>query len=218
MIEFRNATKAYPIRNGGRKVVLDNQTLTLPHRNIAILGANGSGKSTLLRLIAGTDKPDIGQIIRSGRISWPLGFGGSFNGSLTAAENLRFVARIYGCDIDEITAFAEDFAELGEFFHMPVATYSSGMRTRLAFALSMAVDFDTYLVDEIIEVGDAYFKEKCRLTFKNKLKHANMIVVTHSIQTLKTYCEIGAVLKNGRIEVFDDIDEAIAVHQGFVQN
>ena len=133
--------------------------------SVGILGRNGAGKSTLLRILGGAEQPDSGRVIRKGRVSWPIGFSGGFNGSLTGEENARFVARIYDADIDRVIEFAKDFAEIGDYFQMPVRTYSSGMKARLAFGLSMAIDFDTYLVDEVTAVGDATFQERCREAF-----------------------------------------------------
>jgi capsular polysaccharide transport system ATP-binding protein len=212
MIRLENVVKSYRLREG-RKVVLRNLTATLPKTNVGILGANGAGKSTLLRLIAGTELPDSGIILRHGRISWPLGFAGSFNGSLSGVENVRFVARIYGEDTERVLEFVETFSELGQFFRMPVSSYSSGMRARLAFGVSMAVAFDYYLVDEITAVGDDKFRQKCLTTFKEKLGNSSIIMISHSKATLKQYCEMGAVLHQGELTICDDLHEAIALHE-----
>jgi len=212
MICLENVVKSYRLREG-RKVVLRNITATFPKTNVAILGANGAGKSTLLRLIAGTEPPDSGVILRQGRISWPLGFSGSFNGTMSGAENVRFVARIYGEDTERVLDFVEDFSELGEFFRMPVSSYSSGMRARLAFGVSMAVAFDYYLVDEITAVGDDRFRQKCLTTFKEKLGNSCIIMISHSKATLKQYCRMGAVLHEGDLTIYDDLNEAIALHE-----
>jgi capsular polysaccharide transport system ATP-binding protein len=212
MIRLENVVKSYRLREG-RKVVLRNLTATLPKTNVGILGANGAGKSTLLRLIAGTELPDSGIILRQGRISWPLGFAGSFTGSLSGVENVRFVARIYGEDTERVLEFVEAFSELGEFFRMPVSSYSSGMRARLAFGVSMAVAFDYYLVDEITAVGDDKFRQKCLTTFKEKLGNSSIIMISHSKATLKQYCEMGAVLHQGELTICDDLHEAIALHE-----
>jgi capsular polysaccharide transport system ATP-binding protein len=212
MIRLQNVAKSYRLREG-RKVVLRNISATFPRTNVAILGANGAGKSTLLRLIAGTEPPDSGDILRQGRISWPLGFAGSFNGTMSGAENVRFVARIYGEDTERVLDFVESFSELGEFFRMPVSSYSSGMRARLAFGVSMAVAFDYYLVDEITAVGDDKFRQKCLTTFTKKLANSGIIMISHSKATLKQYCRIGAVLHQGELMMFDDLNEAIALHE-----
>jgi len=211
-IRFRNVVKTFRT-HGVRKVILRKLDLTLPRRNIAVLGGNGAGKSTLLRLIAGADRPDSGAILREGRVSWPLGFAGSFNGSLTGLENARFVARIYGEDTERVIGFVEEFAELGESFRMPFTTYSSGMRARLAFGVSMAFRFDWYLVDEITEVGDTSFREKCRTVFKERMGHARMIMVSHGLGSLRSYCDMGIVLDRGEVLVFDDLEDAIAYHE-----
>ena len=212
MIRLENVVKSYRLREG-HKVVLRNLTATFPKTSVAILGANGAGKSTLLRLIAGTELPDSGIILREGRISWPLGFAGSFNGSLSGAENVRFVARIYGEDTERVLDFVAAFSELGEFFRMPVSSYSSGMRARLAFGVSMAVAFDYYLVDEITAVGDDKFRQKCLTMFKEKLAHSSIIMASHSKATLKQYCQIGAVLHQGELTICEDLNEAIALHE-----
>jgi capsular polysaccharide transport system ATP-binding protein len=213
MIEFRHVSKAY--RTHGRpKVLLDDFSLVLPKgATIGVLGRNGAGKSTLLGMIAGTVKPDAGSIRRRGIISWPLGFGGSFHADLTGAQNVRFVARIYGADTDALVAYVEDFAELGDFMDMPVRSYSSGMRARLAFGMSMGVAFDCYLVDEITAVGDSAFKAKCLAVFRDKLKDAGMLMVSHSPATIRSYCRSGLVLEGGEATYFEDVEDAIAQHQ-----
>lgn len=215
MIRFDNVVKTYRLQ-GQKKVILKGLTLELPRRNIAIMGANGAGKSTLLRLISGAELPTSGIIRRAGHISWPLGFTGGFNGSLSGLENSRFVARIFGQDTEAVVAFVEEFSELGASIHMPVRTYSSGMRARLAFGLSMAIRFDCYLIDEITAVGDARFKTKARATFLSRLAHSRIIMVSHSMSTLKRYCDMGIVLRDGQVYVFDDLADAIAFHQRFM--
>ena len=212
MIRLIDVSKSYKLGRG-RKDVLRSVTLTLARRNIALIGQNGAGKSTLLRLIAGGELPDSGRILREGSVSWPLGFSGGFNRSTTGADNTRFVSRIYGQDTDRVLDFVRDFSELGAFFEMPVATYSSGMRARLAFGISMAVSFDWYLVDEITEVGDDRFKEKCRLAFKERRVDARIIMVSHSLATLRSYCDMAVVVHGGDVELYDDLEEGIAVHR-----
>ncbi len=212
MIRFENVVKTYRL-NRGRRIVFRNLTGGLPKANIAVLGANGAGKSTLLRLIAGTEVPDSGRVHREGRISWPLGFAGSFNGSLSGAENVRFVARIYGKDTEHVLDFVEEFAELGQFFREPFSTYSAGMRARLAFGVSMAVAFDCYLVDEITAVGDEKFRQKCHRMFKEKLRTSTIVMVSHSMGTLRDYCDMGAVVRDGELVLHDNINDAIAEHE-----
>ena len=212
MIQLIDVSKAYKVGRG-RKHVLNAVTLTFERRNIAVIGQNGAGKSTLLRLIAGAERPDRGRIVTAGRVSWPLGFSGGFNGSTTGVDNTRFISRIYGQDTDRILEFVREFSELGAFFAMPVSTYSSGMRARLAFAISMAISFDWYLVDEITEVGDDRFKEKCRAAFKEKLVEARILMVSHSVETLRSYCDMAALVHGGDITLYDDIEEGIAAHQ-----
>jgi capsular polysaccharide transport system ATP-binding protein len=212
MIRLDRVSKSY-VADGHRKWLMRDVTLTLPKgRSIGLLGRNGSGKSTLLRMIGGSIEPDTGVIRREGRISWPLGFGGGFHGSLTGAQNARFIARIYGVDTDDMLLKVEEFAEIGSFMHMPVSTYSSGMRARLAFGVSMAIDFDVYLVDEITAVGDAAFRKKCLNAFRQKLDRADVIMVSHAPATIREYCQAGAVLEGGRLRWHDDVEAALAEH------
>jgi capsular polysaccharide transport system ATP-binding protein len=213
VIEFRDVTKYYRTATR-RKVVLDRLTLTLPAgAKVGVLGRNGAGKSTLLGMVSGTVKPNSGEIVRHAPISWPLGFKGSFHNQLTGAQNVRFVARIYGVDTDALVAYVQDFAELGEFLDMPMRAYSSGMRARLAFGLSMGIDFDWYLVDEITAVGDAQFRKKSLAMFRNRLSEAGLLMVSHSLDTLRSYCTSGLVLENGRATYFEDIGDAVTQHR-----
>jgi len=213
VIRFENLTKSFWVR-GEKRIVIDNLNLTLPTgRSLALLGRNGAGKSTLLQMIAGTMRPDSGRIVTDGTMSWPVGFGGSFHGELTGAQNVRFIARIYGVDTESLLAFVADFAELGKFFYMPVRAYSSGMKSRLTFGASMGIRFDTYLVDEVTAVGDASFKRKSRAVFVDRMRHSSAIMVSHSMGQLRQFCNAGVVLENGQMQYFDDLDEAIACHE-----
>lgn len=216
MIRFENLTKSFRLK-GERKVVIDHLNLTLPTgRSLALLGRNGAGKSTLLQIIAGTMRPDFGRVVSDGSISWPVGFGGSFHRDLTGAENVRFIARIYGVDTDGLMAFVEDFAELGKFFHMPVRSYSSGMKSRLTFGASMGIHFDTYLVDEVTATGDAAFKRKSRAVFADRMKTSSAILVNHSMSQVRAFCDAGLVLENGQVQYFDDLEEAIEMHEAIL--
>ena len=213
MIHFEHLTKSFRIR-GERKLVIDDLNMTLPSgRSLALLGRNGAGKSTLLQLIAGTLRPDRGRIWSDGSISWPVGFGGSFHRELTGAQNVRFIARIYGVDTDSLLEFVEDFTELGKYFHMPVRSYSSGMRSRLTFGTSMGIHFDTYLVDEVTAVGDAAFKRKSKAVFRERMKTSSAIMVNHSMSQIRQFCDAGLVLEHGRISYFDDLEQAIDLHE-----
>ena len=213
MIEFRHVSKAYRTRNQP-KVVLKDFSLALPKgATIGVLGRNGAGKSTLLGMVAGTVQPDAGEIRRHAAISWPLGFSGSFHPDLSGAQNVRFVARIYGIDTDSLVAYVEDFAELGDFMDMPVRSYSSGMRARLAFGMSMGVAFDWYLVDEITAVGDSAFRAKSLAVFKSRLRRSGMLMTSHSPNVIRAYCECGLVLERGEATFFEDVEEAIAHHE-----
>ncbi|MEL7090180.1 MAG: ABC transporter ATP-binding protein [Pseudomonadota bacterium] len=213
MIRFENLSKSFWVR-GTRKVVVDNLNVTLPPgKSLALLGRNGAGKSTLLQMIAGSLAPDSGAIIHGGTVSWPVAFGGSFHGEMTGAQNVRFVARIYGVDTDALADFVEDFADIGRHFHMPVRTYSAGMKSRLAFGASMGIHFDTYLVDEVTAVGDAAFKKKSRAVFADRMRRSGAILVSHAMNDVRAFCDAAIVLENGRIDYFDDLEAGIAYHQ-----
>ncbi len=208
LIDAIELSKEYPTRNGKRQVLKNISFQVLQGDHFGILGRNGSGKSTLVRLISGIELPSQGVIKRSMSVSWPMAFTGSFQGSLTGLDNLRFIARIYGKDAGEVRPFVEDFAELGNYFLEPVKNYSSGMVARLAFALSLAIDFDCFLIDEVIAVGDARFRQRCHDELFVKRKNHAFIIVSHDPEILKTYCNRGAVLSNGQLETFNTIDEA----------
>ena len=216
MISIRGLYKRYHNHHGSDWVLRDIN-LELPKGvNVGLLGRNGAGKSTLLRLIGGMDSPDRGEIIRRCRVSWPIGLTGGFQGSMTGRQNVRFVARIHGGDhlIDEVIARVQDFAEIGDAFDEPVKTYSSGMRARLAFGLSLAFDFDVYLSDEATAVGDQAFKQKAARTFREKVGQASLIMVSHGEGILKEMCQSGIWLNQGQAHWFDDINDAIdAYHE-----
>ena len=193
--------------------MVDNATVTFPSRtSIALLGRNGAGKSTLLRIIAGTVEPTSGQVLARGTISYPVGFSGSFHRDLTGAQNAKFVARIYGVDTDALLDYVADFAELGAHFHQPIHTYSSGMRSRLAFGISMGIPFDTYLVDEVTSVGDASFRNKSQQVFAERMQKSGMLFVSHSLPQVKEICQAGVVLEKGKLTYYDNVEEAIAHH------
>lgn len=212
MIRFVNLTKRFTL-DGRSKLVADNISLDFPAGvSVALLGRNGAGKSTLLKMIAGTMEPTSGRIVSNGTISWPVGFAGSFHPELTGLQNARFVARIYGVDTDELADFVEDFAELGAHFRLPFRTYSAGMRSRLAFGVSMGIAFDTYLVDEVTSVGDAAFRRKSAEVFRARMERAGAVVVTHSMDQVRQLCTAGAVLEAGKLVYYDDVEQAITHH------
>lgn len=198
----------------GRQVVLRDISLTIPEgRSLGVLGANGAGKSTLIRLLAGTERPDTGRISRGATtVSFPLGFGGTLHPKLSGRENVVFLARLYDVDEQEAVAYVEKFAELGTYFRMPVGTYSSGMRARLAFGVCLAIQFDVYLIDEVTSVGDARFRTKCLDAFRQRMDRADVIMVTHDYETMRAYCSMGAVLRNGHLTLFGELEAAIDQH------
>ncbi len=213
MIRFEDLTKTFRVA-GRDRVVIDRLNMTLPTgRSLALLGRNGAGKSTLMQIIAGNMRPDRGRVVSDGTISWPVGFAGSFHAELTGAQNTRFIARVYGVDTDELVDFVRDFAEIGAHFNMPVRTYSSGMKSRLTFGLSMGIEFDTYLVDEVTAAGDAAFRAKSKTLFNARMERSGAIMVNHNLGELREYCDAALVLENGRLSMFEDLDEAIALHK-----
>ena len=217
MIKLTNVSKSYKLKNG-RIVILDDVTHTFHEgQNIGIIGANGAGKSTTMRIISGSESPTQGRVKRNARISWPLGFASGFNSSLTGEENLRFISRIYGQDIRRVREYVKDFSELGEFLYEPVRNYSSGMKSRLAFSLSMAISFEFYLIDEITGVGDASFQEKCHHAFEEKRNQATLLMISHSMETIRSYCESIIVLNDGKFNYFDKLDDGIEFHSKLQQ-
>lgn len=212
MIVLENLWKSFRTL-GEEKIVARGINAVFPTGiSVALLGRNGAGKSTLMKLIAGSQQPTSGRIWSDGTISWPVGFAGSFHPELTGSQNVRFVSRIYGVDTDMLSAFVEDFAELGSHFHLPFRTYSAGMRSRLAFGVSMGIRFDTYLVDEVTSVGDQRFKEKAGEVFQKRIGASGAIVVSHSLGTVRDLCTKAAVLEDGVLTMYDDVEAGIAHH------
>ncbi len=192
MIKIENLTKSYRTPHGRHYVFKDLNVEFPEGKSVALLGRNGAGKSTLLRIIGGIDKPDYGAVITNRSISWPVGLSGGFQGSLTGRENVKFVARLYAKqgDLKNKVAFVEEFSELGMYFDMPIKSYSSGMKSRLGFGLSMAFEFDYYLVDEITSVGDARFREKCAEIFKSRHSESNFLMVSHNLNSIREFCDV----------------------------
>jgi capsular polysaccharide transport system ATP-binding protein len=213
MIELIEVSKRYRAKGEWREVLCDASAVFPRGRSIGILGRNGAGKSTLMRLLAGAERPDSGEIRRDVRVSWPLGFGGGFQGSLSGRCNTRFVARIYRTDVAAAEAFVEDFAALGSYFDMPISTYSAGMRARLALGLSFAIDFDVYLVDELPGVGDARFSRRFDEELAARKARSDFIVVSHNPASVRKQCDMAAVLSGGTITIFEDVAEAIQVYE-----
>lgn len=218
MIHLENIWKTFH-EGGVRTTVAAGVTATFPTGvSVALLGRNGAGKSSMLKMIAGTMQPDRGTITTSGSVSWPVGFAGSFHPELSGAQNTRFIARIYGVDTNALTEFVEDFADLGRHFRLPLRTYSSGMRSRLAFGVSMGIGFDTYLVDEVTSVGDHDFKAKARDVFNDRMRNASAIVVSHSNRMLRDLCDAGMVLEHGHCTYYENIEEALIHHTWNIRN
>lgn len=213
MIALENVSKSYGVGDHAHRV-LNDITFQFPYRkSVGVLGANGAGKSTLIRIIGGAEKPDKGRVVRTSRLSWPMGYSGGFQGTLTGRENARFVARIYGASFEEVELKTNEFAELGQYFDRPLSSYSAGMKSRFAMSLSYALDFDYYLVDEALETGDARLKEKFRQIFKQRRQTSSVILVSHNEQTIRKNCDVATVLHNGRLQYFDDLDDAFMLYR-----
>lgn len=221
MIELKNLTKSF-VTPTGRHYVFKNLNVVLPeNKSVAILGKNGVGKSTLLRIIGGIDFPDNGNVLTKKTISWPVALSGGFQRSLTARQNVRFVARLYLShedEVDQIVDFVESFADIGKYFDMPIKSYSSGMRGRISFGLSMAFNFDYYLLDEAGAVGDANFKKKSQ-SMLDELKHkSNIIMVSHDLKDLTRNCDVAFLMRNGQADFFEDVTQAIEVYKEYAVN
>lgn len=213
MIRLENVCKDYGIRHGHRRV-LDHVNFTLGRgRNVGILGRNGAGKSTLIRLLSGAENPTSGRIHRGMSVSWPLAFTGAFQAHLTGIDNLKFICRVYGVDWKPLVPFVEEFTELGLYLREPVVNYSVGMSMRLAFALSMAIEFDCFLIDEGMAVGDARFGHKCHVELFEKRRDRAFILVSHDPNIVKAYCERACVLHGGRLHDFGTVEEAYQFYE-----
>lgn len=215
MIVFENVSKSYRTRAHRKDVLREVSFRVRRGTALGICGGNGAGKSTLLRLIAGVEHPTSGTIVRDFSVSWPIGYTSAFQSSLTGADNARFIARIHGRPIDETLRFVNDFAELGSYFRMPVKTYSAGMSARLAFAISLAIEFDCYLIDEVVAAGDARFRQRCHEALRQRVQAGSLVMVSHDPSTLRDYCTTGAVLQDGHLMLYDTIDGALEAHAGF---
>ena len=216
MMILRDIHKFYPTRNGMAEVLKGVDFALAPGEKVGILGRNGAGKSTMVRIASGVERPSSGHIARSMRVSWPLAFTGAFHGALTGYDNMRFICRIYGVDYHGLTGFIESFTELGTYLREPVRVYSSGMRARLAFAISMMIEFDCYLIDEVAAVGDASFQNKChRELFENRRDRA-LIIVSHDPNYIREHCHRACVLVEGKLHNFEDVNEALAYHESLM--
>ncbi|RXV72936.1 ABC transporter ATP-binding protein [Burkholderia stabilis] len=216
MIELTDVIKTYHTRQG-RRTVLDRINLRVDKgQKLGILGRNGAGKSTMIRMISGAELPTSGRVARAMSVSWPLAFGGAFQGSLTGMDNLRFICRVYGADATQAEPFVQEFSELGYYLREPVKTYSAGMRARLAFAISMAIEFDCFLIDEIIAVGDSRFHEKCHHELFERRRDRSLIIVSHDAGYIRQHCDHAAVLVEGKLHTFDAIDDAYSFYQNTI--
>jgi capsular polysaccharide transport system ATP-binding protein len=216
MIILKNVTKYFKTKKT-YKYILNNVNICIPsEKNIGILGPNGAGKSTLLRMLGQIDFPNKGKIESNCTFSWPMGLGNGFQGSMTGRENVKFVCRIYGLknkQLKKAISFVEDFAEIGDYFNMPIKLYSSGMKSRLSFGLSLFFDFDYMIIDETLSVGDQRFQKKSKDMLRDKIKKSKAILVSHSMDTLREICDVGIYINNGDITYFDNIEEAIQCYQ-----
>ncbi|WP_199155797.1 ABC transporter ATP-binding protein [Chromobacterium sp. ASV23] len=212
MIHIDNVSKHYGTRQGDITVLNQVNLHIHPGEKVGVLGRNGAGKSTIIRLISGAEQPSSGKIHRGMSVSWPLAFGGAFQGTLTGLDNLRFICRVYGTSFEDKIPFVQEFSELGRYLREPVKTYSAGMRARLAFAISMVVEFDCFLIDEIVAVGDSRFHEKCHRELFEKRSDRAMIIVSHHADYVRAHCTRAAVLHQGQLQAFDDVDEALHLY------
>ncbi|WP_233854947.1 ABC transporter ATP-binding protein [Paraburkholderia sp. HD33-4] len=214
MIDLMHVSKTYHTRQGKHEVLKKVNLRVGKGEKVGILGRNGAGKSTMIRIISGAELPTSGRISRGMSVSWPLAFGGAFQGSLTGMDNLRFICRVYGANAKLAEPFVQEFSELGYYLREPVKSYSAGMRARLAFAISMAIDFDCFLIDEIIAVGDSRFHEKCHHELFDRRRDSALIIVSHDANYIRQHCDRAAVLAKGELHNFNDFDEAFAFYQG----
>ncbi|TDK61954.1 ABC transporter ATP-binding protein [Sapientia aquatica] len=212
MITLDQLVKQYPTRQGLNTVLNGINLNIMAGEKIGILGRNGAGKSTLIRLISGAEHPTRGHVRRTMSVSWPLAFTGAFQGSLSGLDNLRFICRIYGKDWKERVGYVEDFAELGRYLREPLKNYSAGMTARLAFAISMSIEFDCFLIDETISVGDRRFQDKCHTELFEKRKDRALIMVSHEAHNIRDHCRRGCVINNGKLHEFDEVDSAYAYY------
>lgn len=212
MIRLEALSKAYRFQGSVKHIVRDGNIVIPSGARVGLLGRNGAGKSTLLQLIAGTINPDRGRVRVTGNISWPIGLAGCIHNELSGIQNVRFIARVYGVDTDQLVDFVEDFAQLGGHYRQPVRTYSSGMRARLNFGMSMGINFDTYLIDEVTSVGDASFQARSHDLFLDRVNNSGAIFVSHSNAQVRRFCHHGIVLENGKMTWFDNVEDAIDQH------
>lgn len=212
MIVFEDVSKTYHIRKFEKQVFSHLSFTIKPGESLGICGANGAGKSTLMRLIAGIESPTTGRITRRMSTSWPIGYASCFQPALTGADNARFIARIYGQDEDMLCDYVEDFAQLGPYFHQPVYAYSAGMNARLAFGVSLAINFECYLIDEVTGAGDERFRQRCEEALMQRRETGSLVMISHDPNALLQYCDRGAVLYGGALTFFDTVAEATEVH------
>lgn len=208
MIRLEGVTKSYPTRAGMKSVLKGIDFSMEKGERVGFLGRNGAGKSTLIRIISGAELPDEGTVERRMSVSWPLAFGGAFQNALTGLDNLRFICRIYGVSTEGKVDYVQQFSELGNYLYEPLRSYSAGMRARLAFAISMVIEFDCFLIDEVFAVGDDRFQRKCHVELFERRSDRGMIFVSHNEHFIKEHCHRVAILDEGRVKAFESVDEA----------
>ena len=218
MIKLVSVTKSYPTKQG-RHFILNKANFEMKKgEKIGILGKNGSGKTTLVRMLAGVIPPDEGRVIRDMKVSWPVGYHGGFNPSLTGLDNLKFISKIYNEQFGKVLKFVEDFADIGDFINEPMKTYSTGMRAKLNFGLMMGIDFDCYLIDELLNVGDISFRQKCNKELFEKRKDKSIVIVSHNDKLIQQYCDKAMVFHNQQIFDFSNTKEAIQFYHNSIKS
>ena len=216
MIELRGLTKWYRTERGKHYVFRDLNFAFPTGTSIGLIGRNGAGKTTLMRMLGGMEAPNRGSIFSDVSISWPVGLASGYQSTLSARENAQFICRIHGATRAEMRRkidFVRDFAEIGEFFDLPMNTYSSGMRSRVAFGMSMAFDFDYYLIDEVMAVGDPQFRAKGTRLLSERLRNANVILVSHRMGDIRKHCDMVVHVDRGNTVLYHDVEAGIAAYQ-----